>query len=110
MKLLFDQNLSHRLAVSLGAVYPACAHVRQVGLERADDEAVWNFARGQGFVIVSKDSDFHQRSFVLGFPPKVIWVRYGNCSTGQIERILSDHKDDVRRFCQDQEHAFLILG
>jgi predicted nuclease of predicted toxin-antitoxin system len=33
---------------------------------------------------VSKDTDFHQRSFLFGGPPKVVWIRLGNCSTEDI--------------------------
>ena len=68
MKLLLDQNLSPRLVQSLVAVYPGTSHVREVGLHAADDEAVWAHAAEEGFVIVSRDADFLQRSFVLGHP------------------------------------------
>ncbi|MGI0135205.1 MAG: DUF5615 family PIN-like protein, partial [Candidatus Micrarchaeaceae archaeon] len=88
MKLLLDQNISHRLVTSLAEIYADSSHVRLMGLERADDETLWRFARESGFTLVSKDSDFHQRSFLRGFPPKVVWLRLGNCSTHDIERIL----------------------
>jgi predicted nuclease of predicted toxin-antitoxin system len=78
VKLLFDQNLSHRLARTLNDVFPHSLHVRDVSLKAADDSVVWAYAREHDFVIVSKDADFHQRSFVFGAPPKVIWVRLGN--------------------------------
>ena len=78
MKLLLDQNLSPRLAHTLAAVYPGTIHVRDAGLAAADAGAVWSYAAEQGLVIVSKDADFHQRSFVFGPPPKVIWIRRGN--------------------------------
>jgi hypothetical protein len=67
VKLLLDQNLSPRLLRTLEAVYPGSSHVRLLGLRDADDVVVWEFARDHDFIIVSKDSDFHQRSFVLGF-------------------------------------------
>jgi predicted nuclease of predicted toxin-antitoxin system len=86
VKLLLDQNLSFRIAENLMALHPDSSHVRLVGLERVDDEAIWNFAQANGYVIVSKDSDFHQRSFLRGFPPKVVWIRCGNSSTGQSKR------------------------
>ena len=79
MKLLLDQNLSHLLLASLTELYPGSTHVRDVDLASASDEAVWTYAARQGFTIVSKDADFHQRSFVLGAPPKVVWIRRGNC-------------------------------
>ena len=110
MKLLFDQNLSYRLVESLTGLYPNCTHVRLIGLESADDEAIWNFALTNGYAIVSKDSDFHQRSFLQGFPPKIIWIRCGNSSTSQIEKILRDNRTAVQNFCDDSVHAFLILG
>ena len=70
MKLLFDQNLSHRLVKSLALEFPQSAHVRHVGLEKAPDGPVWDYAKQHGFVIVSKDSDVHQRSFLYGSPAK----------------------------------------
>jgi predicted nuclease of predicted toxin-antitoxin system len=65
VKLLFDQNLSHKLVNRLADMFPDSAHVREVGLKEADDHAVWEYAKANGQTIVSKDSDFHQRSFVL---------------------------------------------
>lgn len=110
MKLLFDQNLSYRIVESMAAFYPNSTHVRLIGLETAEDEAIWNYARTNGYTIVSKDSDFHQRSFLRGFPPKVIWIRCGNSSTSQIEKILIDNRAPIQNFCDDDDHAFLVLG
>lgn len=109
MKLLLDQNLSPRLVQSLVAVYPGTSHVREVGLHAADDEAIWAYAAEQGFVIVSKDADFHQRSFVLGHPPKVVWIRRGNCSTAEIEALLVARRAELLAFERTQEASFLAL-
>lgn len=109
MKLLFDQNLSHRLVHALQKEYPDSRHVREVGLQEAADAVVWQCAAQQGFVIVTKDSDFHQRSFLFGHPPKVIWVRVGNASTAMIEALLRRRAGDVGAFSSDPESAFLIL-
>jgi len=78
VRLLLDQNLSPHLVDALQDLHPGSAHVRDVGLASADDEAVWTFAAQQGLSIVSKDSDFRQRSFVRGHPPKVVWIARGN--------------------------------
>ena len=56
---------------------------------------VWTYAKDHEFTIVSKDSDFRQMSFTFGHPPKVIWIRRGNCSTSEIESILRDRHDDM---------------
>ena len=79
MKLLFDQNLSPRLPTTLADIFPKSIHVREVGLREADDELIWGYAKLHGFAIVSKDSDFQQRSLLYGSPPKFIWLRVGNC-------------------------------
>ena len=110
MKFLFDHNLSHRSVRSLSSLYPDSAHVRDVDLHTEDDESVWNYAALHGFVLVSKDADFHQRSFVRGAPPKVIWIRLGNCRTNQIEALLRAHVQEVETFTRDKEATFLALG
>ena len=94
MRLLLDQNLSPRLVSALADVFPGSIHVRDVGLSRATDDAVWNYAAQHGHVIVSKDAEFHQRSFLLGHPPKVVWIRRGNCSTRDIETLLRHRHPD----------------
>lgn len=110
MRLLFDENLSHRLVGLLADVYPGSVHVREAGLSGADDAAVWRHAREQGLAIVSKDSDFHDRGILHGPPPKVVWIQRGNCSTRQIEAILRAHREDIARFGEDPEAAFLALA
>jgi predicted nuclease of predicted toxin-antitoxin system len=110
MRLLFDQNLSYRLVSALSDLFPGSTHVRDAQLRDAEDEVVWNHALQCGLTIVSKDSDFHQKSFCAGHPPKVIWVRLGNCSTGQIAACLRGHFDDLLAFERDESASFLILG
>ena len=89
MKLLFDQNLSPRLVDLLVDVFPESSHVLSVNLDRASDEGVWSFAREQGFVIVTKDSDFQERSQIARSAPCVVWIRRGNSSTAYIESMLA---------------------
>ena len=60
-------------------------------------------------LLVTKDADFHQRSFLYGHPPKVIWVRIGNGSTAMIEALLRRRVTEVAAFSSDRESAFLIL-
>lgn len=109
MKLLFDENLSPGLVPRLSDLFPASAHVHALQLGSASDEAVWLQAKRGGFIIVSKDSDFHERSLLYGFPPKVVWIRRGNCSTAEIEQILRRHAADIGVMAADLESAFLML-
>ena len=109
MKLLFDQNISHRLCTLLRDLYPNSAHVRDFNLHTADDATVWEHAKNDGFAIVSKDDDFHQRSFLHGHPPKVVWVRLGNCSTDQIAVLLRERHAEIQNFTEDPDASFLSL-
>ena len=110
MKLLFDQNLSHKLARRLTDIFPDSTHVREVDLKEANDPVVWDYAKQQSFMIVSKDADFHQRSFVFGFPPKVVWVQLGNCTTAEVEQMIRKNLVAIKDFYEDAEAAFLVLS
>ena len=92
MKLLFDQN------------------VRDIGLSSSPDPDVWAHATANGFLIVSKDTDFQQRALLLGHPPKVIWVRLGNCSTAAVAALLRSRLADIQAFEADPDAAFLALS
>ena len=83
--------------------------MRHAGLSSADDLQVWEHAKKSGFVIVSKDSDFSQRSLFFGFPPKVIWLKLGNCSTRQVEEILKLHCAEIQEFAADLKSSFLVI-
>jgi predicted nuclease of predicted toxin-antitoxin system len=60
-------------------------------------------------VIVSKDADFHQRSFTRGHPPKVIWIRRGNCSTNEIEAMIRSAQRDLLEYAANRDASFLML-
>jgi predicted nuclease of predicted toxin-antitoxin system len=109
VKLLFDENLSPRLVALVADECPGSIHVRDVGLARADDAAVWEYASAPGMVIVSKDSDFHQRNLLFGPPPRVVWIQLGNCTTRDVERVLRRHLDDIASLEQSPTAAFLVI-
>jgi predicted nuclease of predicted toxin-antitoxin system len=109
-QLLFDENLSQQLIELVADVYPHSAHVGGAGLSRASDEAIWAYAAANAFIIVTKDDDFRQRSFLRGHPPKVIWLRFGNCSTTVIASALRDRAADVLAFAVDPTSALLVLS
>lgn len=101
MKLLFDQNLSFKLARQLADLFPGSNQVRLAGLDKTDDRAVWQYAGANGFVLVSLDADFAEMAALLGPPPKVIWLRRGNQPTATVETILRDHADAIAAFEKD---------
>ena len=110
MKLFFDQNLSPRLVEALSDVFPGSAHVQAQGLDRSSDERLWDFARDNDFAIVTTDVDFSDRGAMLGHPPKVVWIRLGNCATADVARLLRFRAEDVKAFVEHEEATFLELG
>jgi predicted nuclease of predicted toxin-antitoxin system len=110
VRLLLDENLSPRLVDSLSDLYPGSKHVESVGLGGAADGDVWGYAKSHGFAIVSKDSDFAERSVLENEPPKVVWVRLGNCSTNDIERVLRSQYEAIRGFLEEDFETCLVLG
>lgn len=109
MKLLFDENLSHRLAFRLADMFPDSEHVRDVGLLASDDSVVWEYVRLNQFLIVTKDVDMHDLSLLFGNPPKVIWLRLGNCSTVQVEKVLRREYALIKSFSIDESVSLLAL-
>jgi len=109
MKLLFDENLSPKLVQRLIEAFPDSAHVDRVGLGSEQDDAIWEYAKNNQFTIISKDSDFHEKSLLKGYPPKIVWIRRGNCSIKQIEEILLSHKADIEKLIANKHKSFLIL-
>jgi predicted nuclease of predicted toxin-antitoxin system len=110
LRLLFDHNLSPRLVRLLSDVYSECSHVQDLDMATASDTDVWNYAAEHGYTIVSKDADFHQRSLVRGAPPKVVWIRRGNCSVAETADLLRERSVAVERFHAREEAAFLALS
>ena len=109
MNLLFDHNLSPRLVTRLADIFPAANHVATLGLDRATDIEVWQYARDNGFLIVTKDADFNDLTTLLGIPPKIIWLLIGNCTTNQVEDLLRRNASVIATFTADSTNRILIL-
>jgi predicted nuclease of predicted toxin-antitoxin system len=109
VKLLFEHNLSPHLVKCLADLYPDSIHLHLLGLDRADDEVVWELARREGFLIVTKDADFSDLCLMRGFPPKVIWIRLGNCTTQAVEALLRRHREQIEALESDEIIGVLTL-
>lgn len=109
MKLLFDQNLSPRLPRLLEDLYPYSAHIRDLGMRDATDTEIWDYAKANGFAIVSKDSDFQARSLLRGPPPQVHlapgWKLSGWDNRGPFAKSVGG----VHTFHLDPQHSHLML-
>jgi predicted nuclease of predicted toxin-antitoxin system len=106
VKFLLDQNLSPRLCDELRDVL-SLVHVRDV--PTAEDALVWRYASEQDLILITKDADFNNLAFLFGPPPKVMWIRLGNCSTRGIEALLRDRRSELLAFESDPKAAVLLL-
>ena len=109
MKLLFDQNLSPRLVRRLVDLYPDSNHVYLIGLGAAPDPIIWEYARDNDFIIVTRDADFSDLNVMRGYPPKVIWIRRGNCTTAAIESILRVNYQAIDALASNDNIGLLTL-
>lgn len=109
MKLLVDQNLPRSLVTHFSAEFPDSIHAASLALDQAPDESLWAKARDNDFTLITKDSDFQQLSFLLGPPPKVIWLRCGNSSVGQIVSLIRGNLPAIQSFKRNPAAALLTI-
>lgn len=107
--LLIDNNISPKLAGRLQLVFPGTAHVQDFGFEASDDAEVWDFAKANGFHILTKDRDFSHILHSRGFPPKVVRLDCGNVSTKQIESLLLREATDIQNFITNPTYGLMII-
>ena len=97
------------IAQDIADLFPSSQHVATAGLLRGDDDTIWDYAAAGDFVILTKDDDFRQRSFLRGPPPKVIWLRLGNCATSDVVVLLRERERRIVDFLADPQAALLVL-
>ncbi len=78
-------------------------------LHREDDSVLWLYAREHELVVVSKDPDFAELSMFRGFPPKLVWLRVGNCRTEEVELILRSNHLSMVHLVEDSRSGILSL-
>lgn len=105
MKLLLDENLSRRLVPFLQHAYPGSNQVVLLGMESASDKEVWQKARDDGYVIVTRDADFQELSLVWGQPPKVIRLKTLNQSRAATLKVLLDDLEFITEALVERDLA-----
>lgn len=109
MKLLLDQNPSFKLIPLILAAFPGSKHVKDFDLTRAQDMSIWSFAAENDFTIVSKDSDFLHLALLRGHPPKVVYLRLGNCPTRDIAKRLLAEETTIKEFINHPDESLLDI-
>ena len=98
MRLLFDQNISHRILKILAEEFSGSTSVKKENLIDRSDKAIWEFAKKSNYIIATQDSDFNDLNSLYGFPPKIIWIRTGNLRTEELANILKVHFSEIKEF------------
>jgi predicted nuclease of predicted toxin-antitoxin system len=109
MKLLFDQNISFRIMRILPDSFADCRHVRSVGLNDCSDEKIWQFAKQNGFTVVTFDADFFDIAMLRRFPPKIVWLRTGNLTTSEIAECILLNFSNIASFIDSSEQYCLEI-
>ena len=107
MSLLLDENLSPRLRPRLVALFPGLIHVRDVGLKQASDEVIWNWAKTNGYTIVTTDADFAALNEGRGWPPKVVHLQECDAPLRVIEELLRQNAVRISEFEKDPHTGLL---
>jgi predicted nuclease of predicted toxin-antitoxin system len=106
---LIDQNLSPSLVWRLKSHFEGLKHVRDLGLSASSDLDIWEFAKSKSMSILTKDNDFRQILGYKGFPPKVIQLEMGNCSTKEVIQRMVEEKSDIYDFLISDRFGLLEI-
>lgn len=107
--LLFDQNVSFKVAKKVQDIFPGAKHLSDLRLEGSTDIEIWEFAKNNNYCIVTLDFDFIDISTLKGSPPKIIWLRLGNSTTEKIASRLQSDATLIKDFLTSEDTAFLEI-
>ncbi|WLQ14385.1 DUF5615 family PIN-like protein [Hahella aquimaris] len=109
--LLIDENLSYKLAARLAGDFPgtiAVAKAPSLG-EGTQDPVVWEYAKTNNLVLVTKDKDFVDYWKRFGPPPKVIRLEIGNSRLSNVEQMIINNKNKILHFISSSNDGLLML-
>lgn len=109
MKLLFDQNISFRVIRRISELYPKARQVRELELENFSDMQIWEYAKSNGYTIVTFDADFYEITNLKGHPPKIIWLRFGTMTTNNIAVFFNKESILIKEFLDNIDLACLKI-
>lgn len=110
MKVLIDQNISHRIIPFLAEYFDTLTHVREIGLMNSDDYQIFMYARETKYdAILTLDEDFQHHILIHNAPPKVIWLRVGNCSTKHLANVIIQNIGDINTFVHNDNFEIIEI-
>jgi len=91
MTIWVDAHLSPAIATWITSAFGVEAiALRDLGLRDAEDPEIFEAAKDQKAIVMTKDSDFVDLVDRLGSPPQIIWLTCGNTSNAKLREILSE--------------------
>ncbi len=109
MKLLLDENLSRRLVPALQARFPGSSQVVLLGLERATDAQVCDYAAAHDFVICTKDDDFQRLVAARDYRPRLVHLVLGNVGNDVVLAALLAAADRLHLAFDDPETGVVVI-
>jgi predicted nuclease of predicted toxin-antitoxin system len=94
-RFLIDAQLPPGLAVHLRERGHLAEHVNRVRLGGTSDRAIWNHAKRQQAILITKDEDFLALSRGDPSGPQIVWIRIGNISNDALWRRIGPVIDEV---------------
>lgn len=111
MTIWVDAHLSPTIAQWISQTFGITAFaLRDVGLRDAEDTEIFEAAKAQGVVFITKDSDFVDLVDRLGTPPQIIWLTCGNTSNARLQEILNETLLSALELLQAGEKLVEISG
>ena len=109
MKLLLDENLSRRLLPALQARFPGSSQLALLGLERATDAQICEYAAQHDFVVCSKDDDFQRLVAARGYRPRLVHLALGNVSNDAVLAALLAAADRLHLAFDDPATGVVVI-
>ncbi len=106
MRLLLDENISFRVLKMIDLVFAESIHVTYHGLSAKSDRDIYKYALANDLLIVTFDEDFYELQLINGYPPKIIWLRFGNSNNLKVANKLVENKEVIEAFLQMKKRDY----
>jgi len=104
MKIWVDAHISPGVAAWINETFDhEASSLRAIGLREADDLAIFEKAKDEDVVFITKDADFVDLVQVRGAPPKIILLRCGNTTNKRLREIFTLYLNEaIARFSEGE--------
>lgn len=109
MKLLLDENISFRVVQPLATIFPGSIHISDQQPQLKEDQQIFDFAKAHDFTIVSFDEDFYEIQLLKGYPPKIVWLRFGNSNNLRVVSKIIENQKAIISFQKNPDSGIIEI-